>query len=205
MTRYWKELLLKHLLLSLPEKVHSPEFHLDRLSGFAPRWVKPQPSHVSLLGHQSSLSPCSFLDSCFRIDLNSPCLQVDHINTGLPWRLPELSWNCNTQRVSQPQDWKVGCLRTEPPRRTPSVSPQRKAWGRASALELLPQDLRWTVWKKMSHHPLAPSRWSSHLPCLCFLLPRALWVLWISLWVPSQKNASTVCHLTLESEHPILC
>lgn len=119
MTRYWKELLLKHLLLSLPEKVHSPEFHLDRLSGFAPRWVKPRPSHVSLLGHQSSLSPCSFLDSCFRIDLNSPCLQVDHINTGLPWRLPELSWNCDTQRVSQPQDWKVGCLRSWAARENP--------------------------------------------------------------------------------------
>ena len=71
-----------------------------------------QPWAVSWLGHEASLSPCSFLDSCFRIDLNSPCLQVDHINTGLSWRLPELSWNCDTQRVSRPQDWKVGCLRS---------------------------------------------------------------------------------------------
>lgn len=41
------------------------------------------------------------------------------------------------------------------------MSPQREDGGPASALDLLPQDRRWPIWKKMSPRPLAPA---SYLP-----------------------------------------
>lgn len=103
-------------------------------------------------GHSS---PYLFLDTCSGTYLNSPCLQVNHINTGLFWRLPEHSWTGDTQRESLPRDWQVRCLRNRAAQRSPTISPQRKDGRHAPTLELLPQDLRWTIWKDLISHWLS--------------------------------------------------
>lgn len=138
----WKELLLGHLLLSLPEKVHCPE-----IPAVQPSWVCSQmdsayiKSWLLLDWAIGRSSPYLFLNMCSGTYLNSPCLQVNHINTGLSWRLPEQSWTCDTQRESLPRDWQVWCLRNRAAQRSPSISPQRKYGRHASTLELLPQDV----------------------------------------------------------------
>ncbi|XP_055465909.1 stress-associated endoplasmic reticulum protein 2 [Psammomys obesus] len=55
-------------------------------------------------------------ETCSRIDLSPPCLQVDHINTGLSWILPEHSGNC-FQRKSTPETI-MRYMRTGQPQRT---------------------------------------------------------------------------------------
>ncbi|ELK36484.1 Stress-associated endoplasmic reticulum protein 2, partial [Myotis davidii] len=74
------------------EKVHCPEIPVVQ-----PSWVSSQMDNACIkswllldwaTGHSS---PYLFLDMCSGTYLNSPCLQVNHINTGLSWRLPEHS------------------------------------------------------------------------------------------------------------------
>lgn len=130
---HWKQFQLKHPLDSK---------HLTRHLTICAKWRDLSPATScsfigspdtdwSFIGSPVFHSPPSLLETCSRIDLNSPCLQVDHINTGFSWRLAEHPGNCPQRESPQRPSWGVWDLDS---RRGPG----------------------WTVWKRhLSSHQLS--------------------------------------------------
>lgn len=168
----WKEPLLRHLLLSLPEKVHCPE-----IPAVQPSWVCSQMDNACIkswllldwaTGHSS---PYLFLDMCSGTYLNSPCLQVNHINTGLSWRLPEHSWTGDTQRESLQRLASAMFEKQSSPEK-PFYFTTEERW-KTCIYSGTPASRSEMDNLERSHQPLALTRWLVASVVVCHPLPCA--------------------------------
>ncbi|XP_036055802.1 LOW QUALITY PROTEIN: stress-associated endoplasmic reticulum protein 2 [Onychomys torridus] len=90
-------------------------------------------------------------------DLNPPCLQVDHINTGFSWRLAERSGNC-PQKESPPESI-LRCVRTGHPQRIKMDSLEETSPQPSALPSYLPDHT-----EHKDGHVRKPGRWLL-LPC----------------------------------------